>query len=295
MSFLDTACFQGGGVKGIAYCGVLKCLHDRGHFDNIKRVVGTSVGSIIAMLFACGYDANEISEVMSNVDYSKMEDNSWFVTRDIYRLVTNFGYNKGTELKRLLEEMVKKKTGSKTTTLLEMQTRSHMQFTCVSVDIAARKVVLLNHETAPSMPIALAVLSSCSVPFIFPPVRWGKMVLIDGGCTSNFPIDVYEGEGVVGFRFKPETDQTSYPIDNIVQYSKGVINSVLAAASSDFTSSYVVEIPIDGVSALDFDVNASTKSKLVQNGFKATAEFLDKIEITEDVLVQTGLKVSHAN
>ena len=51
-------CFAGGGVKGAAHIGVLKALEE----ENIefKYVSGTSSGSIIATLYACGYTSEEI-------------------------------------------------------------------------------------------------------------------------------------------------------------------------------------------------------------------------------------------
>ena len=51
-------CFAGGGVKGAAHIGVLKAFEEEG--VNFEYVSGTSSGSIIATLYACGYSAEEI-------------------------------------------------------------------------------------------------------------------------------------------------------------------------------------------------------------------------------------------
>ena len=53
-------CFAGGGVKGAAHIGVLKALEEEKiKFDYIS---GTSSGSIVATLYACGYSKNIVSE-----------------------------------------------------------------------------------------------------------------------------------------------------------------------------------------------------------------------------------------
>lgn len=51
-------CLSGGGIKGAAHIGAIKALKEAGlHFDYIS---GTSSGSIVATLYACGYTTDEI-------------------------------------------------------------------------------------------------------------------------------------------------------------------------------------------------------------------------------------------
>ena len=51
-------CLAGGGVKGAAHIGAIKALEEA----NIKFdcVGGTSSGSIVACLYACGFSADEM-------------------------------------------------------------------------------------------------------------------------------------------------------------------------------------------------------------------------------------------
>ena len=46
--------FEGGGVKGIAYVGVIDALDKAGVIANIERVGGISAGAINDLLFAAG-------------------------------------------------------------------------------------------------------------------------------------------------------------------------------------------------------------------------------------------------
>ena len=51
-------CLAGGGIKGAAHIGAIKALREAGvHFEYIS---GTSSGSIVATLYACGYSTDEI-------------------------------------------------------------------------------------------------------------------------------------------------------------------------------------------------------------------------------------------
>ena len=70
-------CLAGGGVKGAAHIGAIKALEEA----NIKFdcVGGTSSGSIVACLYACGFSADEMYKIFKK--YCK-KINFWI---NIYR------------------------------------------------------------------------------------------------------------------------------------------------------------------------------------------------------------------
>lgn len=51
----------GGGVKGAAHIGVLKALEENG--IRVNAVAGTSIGSIVASLYAMGYSTEKMLEI----------------------------------------------------------------------------------------------------------------------------------------------------------------------------------------------------------------------------------------
>jgi NTE family protein len=90
--------FEGGGGKGVAYIGALEVMKELGiisyynkekdskiyrriNTDKIKGVAGTSVGSVVALLVACGYTPEEMQEmlmtkiginILDTVEFGKM-------------------------------------------------------------------------------------------------------------------------------------------------------------------------------------------------------------------------------
>lgn len=60
--------FEGGGAKGLAFVGALQALERHGHAA--RRVIGTSAGSITALLVAAGYSADECMAAINE----RMED-----------------------------------------------------------------------------------------------------------------------------------------------------------------------------------------------------------------------------
>lgn len=67
---------MGGGIKAIAHIGAVKFLEDFDLKKDVKSVIGTSAGSLIALLFALGLDSGSMIEYVTGgkVDFSKLKD-----------------------------------------------------------------------------------------------------------------------------------------------------------------------------------------------------------------------------
>jgi NTE family protein len=271
---VDTLSFAGGGVKGVVYAGVAQSLLDYGYWSKIRRVCGTSAGAMVSLLIACGYEVDEIKSFLFDLDFSKMEDDSWFVFRDTIRLFTNYSYMKGKELRKLLQKVVKDKTGDSETSLLDLYRRSGIEFTAVSVNINTRKLCCLNKDTQPTMPAYLATLASSSIPFIFPPVEWEGDLYVDGAAMCNFPVDYYHGDGVLGFQLKDESERHRKEVTGILSFTKCVFNSVMSSNGDDMSHANIVEVDVGTVSSLDFSMDMDTKKWLYNSGKQACDAYL---------------------
>ena len=60
----------GGGVKGASHIGVIKALQENG--IEVDYVGGTSIGSIVASLFAMGYTTEEMLKLFKYFSFSKI-------------------------------------------------------------------------------------------------------------------------------------------------------------------------------------------------------------------------------
>ena len=67
--------FEGGGAKGLAFVGALQAIERHGHTP--RRVIGTSAGSITALLVAAGYNA---AECLAAINERTPEGQSRFAT-----------------------------------------------------------------------------------------------------------------------------------------------------------------------------------------------------------------------
>jgi len=155
----------GGGARAFAHLGVLMELEEAGVV--VDRFAGASQGSIIAALMARGFDARTgveraYVEFVRNNPYSD------------YRLPT-VSLVKGRRTERALGRHL----GG-----VSIEELPHM-FRCVSTDLQSRTTYV--HRSGD---LTSAVMSSISIPALFPPRRDADRLLVDGGVLNNLPVRV---------------------------------------------------------------------------------------------------------
>ncbi|BBB92188.1 MAG TPA: patatin-like phospholipase family protein [Methylomusa anaerophila] len=194
--------FEGGGVKGVAYAGSLQVLHEKGILEQIKRVGGTSVGSITALLVGLNYSIDEINNILSGLDFRRFLDDSWGIVRDVGRLLTQFGWYKGDFFHTWVENLIAAKTGKTNATFAQVYNLSEnhefKDIYFIGTNLSTGFSEVFSYEHTPQMGIADAVRISISVPLIFAARRSDRGdVYIDGGALNNYPVKLFDRERYV--------------------------------------------------------------------------------------------------
>ena len=109
----DSLILEGGGVRGIAYIGVVQCMQDNNLLKDIKYFAGSSAGSQAASLLAIGYNADEFKEIFISTDVEKFKDDSCGCCRDLWRFFNKFGYYKGEYLETYFDNLIERKLNKK--------------------------------------------------------------------------------------------------------------------------------------------------------------------------------------
>jgi NTE family protein len=192
----------GGGARGAAHIGVIQVL-EREHIP-ICRIGGTSMGSIVGGLYAAGYSADEMANVVGELDWKDLfSDDPDRVEEPMHRkdadyryllnfevgyknghIVTPAGVVQGQKLLLLLRRLL-----ISTWNVNDFNNLS-IPFRAVATDIVAGKPVVFSHGDLP-----LAIRSSMSVPGAFAPTNVDGKLLVDGGLMDNVPIDVVRDMG----------------------------------------------------------------------------------------------------
>ncbi|MGC6175507.1 patatin-like phospholipase family protein [Lacrimispora sp. 38-1] len=188
--------FEGGGIKGLAYIGVIKELETSNVLPHIKRYGGSSAGAIIALMLALNYNYNEVNDMFEQLDILKFKDDSNGVLRDISRLMNDYGWLKGRFLKEWIEEIIAKKTNNKDVTFKELHdnysNENFKDLYILGTNLTTHSTVIFCKDKTENYKIADAVRLSCSIPIVFPPVEINNDLYVDGGVLINFPIKLFD-------------------------------------------------------------------------------------------------------
>ncbi len=186
--------FEGGGVKGIAYVGVLGVLDKKKIMPGIVRVGGTSAGAINAVLLAVGYDLAEQEKILNKLDFNDFKDGSWFPF-NVARLLYKFGWYKGDFFLHWIEDLIKAKTGDKNTTFAELEALDIGPKLSVIVTNLSRnisEVYSADFKQTRDFKIAEAVRMSMSIPLFFKSVKTRDEIFVDGGVFRNYPVKLFD-------------------------------------------------------------------------------------------------------
>ncbi|WP_334056126.1 patatin-like phospholipase family protein [Polaribacter sp. P097] len=192
---------SGGGAKGFSHIGVLKEIDKAGiHLDYIA---GTSMGAIIGGLYAAGYSAAQIEDIVINTDFMTLlrdkiprSSETFFekeygektvITLPVNKGKIGFprGISKGQNVLNLLLELFDSLDGNQDFSKLPTP------FFCIATDVENGNPVILESG---SLPIALR--ASGSFPSLLNPVEVGDKLLVDGGIANNFPVSIMKDKGI---------------------------------------------------------------------------------------------------
>ncbi|NDD65671.1 MAG: patatin [Acidobacteria bacterium] len=205
--------FEGGGMKGLAYVGAMQVLADRGVLPGVRRIGGTSAGAINALIFALGYSIDEQKEILRNTSFAKFMDDSWGVIRDLRRLATDFGWNKGDFFTSWIGDLIEDRLGDRRATFQDLKSKNRPDLYLIGTNLSTGFSEVFSAERHPDMALATAVRISMSIPLFFAAVRHGarKDIYVDGGVQLNYPIKLFDRERYVDLINEPDAGrQTDY-------------------------------------------------------------------------------------
>ena len=192
----------GGGARGLAHIGVLKVLEELR--VPIDYIAGTSSGAIVGGMYAAGLSPEQIENRIVGIDWDDMLSDR-LARRDLsYRRKQNDrNYLFPVELgMRGLRPIFPRGliAGQKVGFFLRSATlraagvnnfdRLAVPFRAVATDIETGAAVVLS-----SGDLAEAMQASMAIPGIFSPMEIGGHLLVDGGMSSNVPVDVVRAMG----------------------------------------------------------------------------------------------------
>lgn len=153
----------GGAARGFAHVGVIAVLEEAGLKPSV--VVGTSVGSLVAALYASGKSSAQLQQTALNMEEVAITD--WMLPifgRGMFRGEALGRYVNDLVAGRLIENMV-------------------IPLGIVATDLNSGRAVLFQRGDT-----GTAVRASSAVPAVFVPVKISGREYVDGGLVSPVPV-----------------------------------------------------------------------------------------------------------
>ncbi len=186
---------SGGGARGFAHLSTMKMLDSLG--VHVDCVAGTSMGGILAALYAVGYSGTEIERLALQTDWLSLfsdtptrESLPYVERRESGRYPIEFGLQGfkpttpsglifGQNLAMFFADLV-----FPFATIRDFDALP-TRFACVAINLVNGEEVVLREGS-----LARAMRATMAIPTVFSPVAWGDSLLIDGGTSNNLPVDV---------------------------------------------------------------------------------------------------------
>lgn len=258
--------FEGGGILGVAYLGVLDYLDEIKMLPQIEKVVGSSAGAITASLLSLNLPFTELKKIASTLDYKKIPEkdtleisniNDNFKSEfeklfgdfsSIYRLLNNYGWYSTEYLYDWIKKVIasqfdgNKKKPPYTFEDFENEdihkdNRYFKSLYIVGTNISLKTSVVFSYETTPKMEVAEAVRISMSIPLYFEAlksdekrnVKKKEYIYADGSIMRNYPINLFDYNGINYETLGVQfKNKTKYSeTNNIVDYIKNLFNALL--------------------------------------------------------------------
>jgi len=242
---------SGGGARGYAHLGALKAMNERGIYPDV--ISGTSVGSLIGVLYADGYTPDEMLSFAHSLKLRELVEST--IPRD--------GFFKASGIGAILRKYLRAKTFE------ELK----LPMNVVASDIEYGEVKVFNEGK-----IIPAVVASCSVPIVFTPVEIDGHHYVDGGLLKNFPVSILRGEcdKVIGIDISPvisvKYDRSmKYIVERAMNYMVGA-NTIEEREACD----YLIESPeVSKYSLFDFN----HVEDIYKEGYETACRYLDEVQV----------------
>jgi NTE family protein len=202
-------------------------------------------------------------------------------------------------------------------TLKAFYEKTATDLTLLAADITGKRLLVMNHRTAPDLPLVWAVRMSMSVPLLWQEVIWnpdwgtyrdidiaGNSV-VDGGLLSNFPIELFiteepmwikimgpkNGNALIGMLIDESIQVTGVEPDaqspggswgelRTVGRLKGLVDTVTQARDKGVITEYkqfVIRLPARHYGTTEFDMPDWKREALIKAGEETMRSYLDQL------------------
>ena len=271
-----TCLFGGGAIRGMAYIGTIRALEELNiEYDIIG---GSSVGSIMAALVACGYKSYELENLFMKVNFDLFKDIHLGFGKP-------FAISKGEIFLDWLNELLAKKINvhGNNITFKDLE----QKLVIITTDLTKFGSQEFSALATPDFEIAQAIKISSSMPGLMAPYEYNDSYLVDGDLQKASPMwrlseTLNNSESRI-LEFRLEGDY-SKDEKNPISYINTIYSCVTDVATGFVTELYgnndrydYIRINTGDIFFADFNLDKESRRKLINIGYNQTMEYFKQI------------------
>lgn len=277
---------SGGGAKGLAHIGVIKALEENN--IPIDYIAGTSMGAIVAGLYAAGFSTDEMDRLFHSEQFKfwatgYIQEEYRYYFKKIHETPAwlSFDLEKKEEKLKLLLPTNLIPEEQMDFAFMELFSSANaicnydfnqlfVPFMCIATDVYNNKEMELR-----SGDLGEAIRGSMTFPFYFKPIEIDGALVFDGGIVNNFPVqntlnafhpDIIIGHKVANNARKPDEDDVMAQLENLIMQKTDY--------NVPSQKGVLLETSFSNVSLLDFD-----KIDIIeQAGYNKAQSVIDSIK-----------------
>lgn len=240
----------GGGTRGLAHIGIIEVLEREG--INIDMIAGTSIGSVIGGLYACGVPLKYIEGIADVLEWDNITDITF----------PRIGLIKGNKFLSFTKVI----TGHKNFDELDIP------FSAVCCDIETGEKIIISSGS-----VADAIRASISLPGIYVPYYHKERLLVDGGIVEKIPISTVKMMGadiIIAVDVGKEDIRTE--VNNIFDVLFNTFDIMHKQFNSlrELNADIIIKPSLDNISSFDLE----NVDKCINAGKKAAEKSLASIK-----------------
>lgn len=273
---------SGGGAKGYAHIGALKAIEEAG--IRVDYLGGTSMGAIVGGLYAAGYSADQLEQLLRSIDIlAVIRETVPREDRPIYERLYEERYLLSLSLKDFSPQLpAALSDGQRIYDLFQHWTATvgHIHdfsqlpipFLAVASDVVTGDAVVLENGV-----LAAAMRASAALPAVLSPYKIDGRLLTDGGVVNNYPAEEVKQKGmdyIIGVSVEsdnPSAEEIN-SIDKLltqIAFFQATQRNVTQYAITDLD----IEPALDAFSVLSFEA----VDTLIQRGYVAAKDRIEEL------------------
>jgi len=286
---------SGGGAKGFAHIAVLRKLEELN--IPVDYIGGTSMGSIIAALYAMGYTVDELESIARDTDWIRYFENK--PDRENASLIQKLYFHEYPFNLNISKNGIKAPrgfvNGQKTGLFLSRLSwgAQHINnynelpipFICIATDFENGTGVVFDKGI-----LAQSLRASMAIPSIFDPVEIDGRLYLDGGIVNNFPVREVKNMGAdiiigvdVSSRLYKQEELTSTTV--IMEQALSFLGEEKTMEQRKLCNILIIP-KVNQYGALDFDKT----DEIIKTGYEATQLQIDKLNLLSSEIAAYDIK-----